>query len=1138
MRSLHSGWYILGLFVWALVLVYGVATYTLHKRPEIVLQYANRFIAEKFPGYTLDIQSLKPTFWPAPGVVVHGAALRGTNVSFLLERGEINLSWSAIFSANLKPTRLALEHATCYAALPINDKKQSNPNEAINTFTTAWALLHELAGLEIDTKEIDILVLLTTPETHRRNEKSMHITGLSGTLLLPHGVASGILGITPGKVDLQATTVRLKGFGNTMLWSDADIQAESIRLLNETTMLRSAKGTFSASFALENVLDDVQVSFEGGLSTLTGQPNAYGNLTADGVVLLGSNKNRTTQTTEEALNPLTLPTTSETLHAVALPKTENTPHSVALSTENTIQRSAALSTKKDIRNADTTSTTAFRLTLQLNSSDIRQYLDIQNTVFTFGDNKAQGAARCVFSPFKAQGEVNVERFSLPRWFAFARALPNDLSAALDVISGTMRFELTKESLLVPDIRFTVRDIPFEGAAVVSDFKQPALRLEAKTKKLDIARLFPTLQETPPASSSPLKEPSVFDHDEESNNTDMDFDIRLWADEATFWNVQGKDFELHIAPVWSRNNNQKQHSQTSFPETKNMVGVRVNTEVKQFYEGELSGILTVLDDLDLSVKLKNGNAAKIMTALGVKPNIHGTLHAQAAVRTPFGDVYDLLGKAKGHLQASLHHGKLSAHDVPLQKMTVDVALQGLLQKKKDGIPRSLPYRFTVKNALHTDTQQTAINVDLMTELAGSFALSTKAWQVLDGKMQAMAEGSLHRIPIAIFVQDATFSVPHKQLILKDVTAQINETHVQGELKGAHLFQTPEWTGQLHIKTSALRALLKQLDMPLSVLPATRLQFVDAQGDIFFSDTEWRLTNLKGRLDEITFTGRAVRNKETTKNIWNVLLTAERLNLDPYFVAQKTKPQKNTQKIHTPWPTELLRDVELDANIHIATLYYKGLEQKNVTVPLVIKNDTLTASPILSTLADGKQEMGLRIIPRKDYTELAFNYTLTDTDMLKLSQMLDVQEGLTGRGNVRLTVAANSRSYADLLETMRGTWQVGMHSGAFVSFQPQNRSIINSRPFRSLSMSGNIENGIMRSNNLRISGNTFAAKGNGIINLKKETVDYTLTASTPGIPVIPIHLSGSLTNPQHNINLLGVVTGLLYHLGDGLFSFLFK
>src|SRR5699024_10490099 len=92
-----------------------------------------------------------------------------------------------------------------------------------------------------------------------------------------------------------------------------------------------------------------------------------------------------------------------------------------------------------------------------------------------------------------RGTLAIKRFSLPRWFGFARDLPPGVQVALDNLSGTLPFELTPQKFVVSSATATALNTVFTGDGGVNDFSNPVIALHLATKDIPLNRVFPEVE---------------------------------------------------------------------------------------------------------------------------------------------------------------------------------------------------------------------------------------------------------------------------------------------------------------------------------------------------------------------------------------------------------------------------------------------------------------------------------------------------------------------------------------------------------------------------------------------------------------------------------------------------------------------
>lgn len=112
-------------------------------------------------------------------------------------------------------------------------------------------------------------------------------------------------------------------------------------------------------------------------------------------------------------------------------------------------------------------------------------------------DKDRGVLNGTLSGFKTldpelRGTLELEQFSLIRWFGFGRAMPAGLQQALDRITGLLEFRLTPQGVSAPRLVARTEGMTLEGEGSCADFSHPDVTITGTLEHAQLDRIFPEL----------------------------------------------------------------------------------------------------------------------------------------------------------------------------------------------------------------------------------------------------------------------------------------------------------------------------------------------------------------------------------------------------------------------------------------------------------------------------------------------------------------------------------------------------------------------------------------------------------------------------------------------------------------------
>lgn len=933
-------------------------------------------------------------------------------------------------------------------------------------------LLTELAALNGLTLDLNnVAVQLVKPDTPEFDAK---IQGLTGTITAPSGAAAGLLGLEPGDASLRWADFSLRRNGALLRLRDARLTAESIRLSKD------AMGLVRTGQVDLSVLADA------------GNPQ----------------------------NPALRNARIEFKAALAL--TAGPPD---------IRGTIGLAGQWQINGV----TVPVSGTFPFGSRDVRTGIDIVDAALRMDTNEATLTATFLPDDLSLTGRLNVGRFSLPRWFAFARDLPDSLVDTLDNIHGSFTFRLTPQGLNAPDLKFSIKDMEFIGSGGVEDWKKPVIHISAMTDAADINRVFPELAEKPSASPTFNGPPllsgnsSQADTPEATATPDVGFFIRLKAKEADFWKCTGKGFLLELSPIWSSSGNI-------------VDGVKLTARLDQFYGGRLDATLNARNALRVNLNLRNVQAERLSRAATGQPHIGGSLTAEADLSGAGNSLAEFMAGLNGTLNATLDGGFFTSNGkkTPFQRLAVQAnGLTGTSRKKPD-LPSQLPYNARWRLEMTPPANHASVQANkplsVTLDANGPLYFSTRFWlPVAAQNLPLRAVGVYNTVPFNLSGKITTAQGESK-LAVADLLGRLAEADVSGNLTFSSSATQPDVRGTVAVSTSDLRRVLSRLGVSAFAdtnrpgntnnWPQTAFRRADIRAKVDFSNATLQLEDLRGSLDTTSFSGKLrVANGQR----WVADLTLDSLNTAAYRNPTHNPATAISAKDTDPWPIDAMKALDVNADIRITRLQSADIIAENVRLPITLKDGRLSVSPITLLLGKAPQEASLRADVLNNALSMRFTSTVRNADLRSVWKPSVTSEGdsLGGLGNSTLNLYGLSRSPADIPACLNGTWSGNIQNG-FLSTGKSRRN------FTSLSASGAMTAGVLSSKDFLLSGQNFSVRGGGTVNLVNRTLNYRLTATLPGVPAVPIVYSGNLADPTRRINAFSTVASVLGNVGKGVFS----
>lgn len=573
----------------------------------------------------------------------------------------------------------------------------------------------------------------------------------------------------------------------------------------------------------------------------------------------------------------------------------------------------------------------------------------------------------------------------------------------------------------------------------------------------------------------------------TEDTATDYRVRIQAQTVVLRGLSGRNLALEIAP------------QGDVP--------RMDIELGDLFGGRGSGSLTFGEPLHLVATLSAVSMERLLTALGQPADWRGQLTAEASLDATGDTLPDLLASLRGRLAVRLDKGSrlLADRKTRFSFNTLSLAFQG--ETGRD-TPSSTVCTGKWSGEVDTGTLR------FRAEASGPVRCAMdRGFQFGTTGLQSRLSGSLNGLPWTLSAL-VGFSTGQHTLDLKDIRGTAEGSSLTGTLRGSALDRTPRWEGNAAFTSTSVRRLLDALGLLPSGIPQTSLKTGSASVRFGMTGDTLTISSLNGMLDKTSFAGELERKPGARRPLWTFELRLGTLDLDRYLPQgpSDTTPLRLNEKL-------LAQDAR--GRVTVQNLVVEQVPHEQLTIPIVLENGILTADPITASVAGGKAGAGFRAEAVADGALVRLRYTLTGCDMYRLSLARHQVDLVSGTGSLDADASGRIRTSADIPRALTGTWKFAVTNGGLgKDFR-----------FSHLGASGKLASGILSSRDMQLRGPKFNVQGHGWVNLIQKTLDYNLVVSGSGLPDIPVHYYGSLSNPKRSISASGFILGTLSSLFSG-------
>ncbi len=232
----------------------------------------------------------------------------------------------------------------------------------------------------------------------------------------------------------------------------------------------------------------------------------------------------------------------------------------------------------------------------------------------------------------------------------------------------------------------------------------------------------------------------------------------------------------------------------------------------------------------------------------------------------------------------------------------------------------------------------------------------------------------------------------------------------------------------------------------------------------------------------------------------------------------------------WPTEAL-DLSalraLDAEVAlVAQSVQIGAAHLGPTRARLNLDDARAVLTLTEAEAWGGKLAGLVVVNARKGLSASVDLTLAEADMqAALAEMLGLPR-LAGRGSVRVKLLGVGASVDAMMRSLKGEAGLSLTKGEIAGFDlggmlrtmdPGYVGAGRQTLFDSLSVTAQVEAGVLRSEDMALMAEHFSAGGTGMVDLGARLVDYRLLPRLAGGGVVPVLIKGPWAAPKVRLDL---------------------
>jgi len=458
----------------------------------------------------------------------------------------------------------------------------------------------------------------------------------------------------------------------------------------------------------------------------------------------------------------------------------------------------------------------------------------------------------------------------------------------------------------------------------------------------------------------------------------------------------------------------------------------------------------------------------------------------------------------------------------------------------------------------------IDIELTTQVSarqpdinGSFNISTEfkanpfdgSYQLNNSKIVADLKGKTLPAGRIKGTLDATIAANliKQTMKLSKLKVSSDPLNITGNMDIAKLFSSnPGLNGKLSVASFNPRELLTKLKIALPAMGDSKaLNQASFDTDIGGSLQKIKFNNLNLILDDSLIQGAVTLLNKKRKTV-SYDLVLDQIDLDRYLpptTKQSARFNLISVAVAAPeaaplFPVDLLRSFDMAGDIKAGQLIMNRLKIEDIDIKINQRLGFLKIEPIKGLAYNGNYLGHIRIDARQQHGNIPVvtaNESLSNVSIGPVIETITGKDALTGKGNVSAVLTTRGQSIPALKQALNGEIKISLADGVikgidvvkaikdtYAQYKNGSRSETTGKeqtPFASMNVSFQIQNGIMRSEDLVILSELPRIRGKGAINLNNNTIDYTLKTSLEKSLVELVGIDKNLTGVPLRINIAG-------------------
>ncbi|MFP8968132.1 AsmA family protein [Pokkaliibacter sp. CJK22405] len=290
-------------------------------------------------------------------------------------------------------------------------------------------------------------------------------------------------------------------------------------------------------------------------------------------------------------------------------------------------------------------------------------------------------------------------------------------------------------------------------------------------------------------------------------------------------------------------------------------------------------------------------------------------------------------------------------------------------------------------------------------------------------------------------DVNLDLKQQRLSLPAMALQMNGIKAALSAEANQVMGDPSVSGKLSVEQANLRKWLADQGMAADFKSSDALTKVALQTPFSFKQNRIDLSDLVVTVDDTTLKGTLAYGLDSGR--LSTVLKGDKINLDDYQSATEQPTEKQAESGSKQAgvasadnssysraevvPVEMLRSLNLDADITLNSVTYQQLALKNNRVMVQANGGKLTLDNLATQVSGGSISAKGSMDARKNPINSQVSFTASQVDLGQLQQLLGNDPSVTGQGTATGQLSMRGNSVYDWVNSLNGSMQADLAKG---------------------------------------------------------------------------------------------------------------